>query len=57
MKANYSVISDFELLLDVLKKSDRYDNILLHSILIVLGFILVFDALDGPDRLSCKLER
>jgi nuclear pore complex protein Nup205 len=48
VKANYSVISDFELLLDVLKKSDRYDNILVHSILIVSGFISVFGAPDGP---------
>jgi nuclear pore complex protein Nup205 len=51
-KANHSSVSDFESLLDVLKKSDKYDNILVHSFLIIAGFISVFGALDGSGSLD-----
>ncbi|TAQ88371.1 hypothetical protein B7494_g3314 [Chlorociboria aeruginascens] len=47
VKANYSVIEDFESMVNILRKADKYDNLLLHYFPALGAFISRFGAVDG----------
>ncbi|KAB8295891.1 hypothetical protein EYC80_008712 [Monilinia laxa] len=47
VKGNHSVVGDFELLLGVLKKADKYDNILVHHFPALAAYIWRFGSPEG----------
>ncbi|KAG4031072.1 hypothetical protein MFRU_010g01970 [Monilinia fructicola] len=52
VKGNHSVVGDFELLLGVLKKADKYDNILVHHFPALAAYIWRFGSPEGGSTIQ-----
>ncbi|KAI9649425.1 hypothetical protein NHQ30_002001 [Ciborinia camelliae] len=52
VKADHSVVGDFELLLDVLKKADKYDNLLVHQFPALAAYIWRFGSPEGGSTIQ-----
>ncbi|ESZ96367.1 hypothetical protein SBOR_3250 [Sclerotinia borealis F-4128] len=52
VKANHSVVGDFELLLGILKKADKYDNLLVHHFPALAACIWRFGSPEGGSTIQ-----
>ncbi|RDL39756.1 Uncharacterized protein BP5553_04096 [Venustampulla echinocandica] len=52
IKQNYSPLEDFELVLDTLKKADKYDNLLLHYIPALGAYMARFGGTEGGGTMA-----
>ncbi|TVY24924.1 Nucleoporin [Lachnellula hyalina] len=52
VKLNYSEMADFDLVLDTLKKTDRYDNLLLHYFPVLGAYISCFGGTEGGGTMT-----